>query len=335
MHKLRRILIPGLILVISFAMTSALLPGLPLRNGTSPRLVKIPVFPDQGHDAFFVTNGSEELSHIALYHEIGPSIEHARQADILLFGNSRQQTGLREEVINREARKLGLKTFTIATGHADKTRFALALIQKHDLKPRVVIASGGPFVFTEGLSPWAREVMAMSRWDAQKRFRERSVAWWVKSSLHRGLPRLDFFNTGPTYPWIHYRSEETGWWRNAFEPPGRYPVSVQPERRSYQFTLPLARELKQELDQRGALLVLTIVPYLDTRSGHLAYLSQELGVPYILPSFDGMQTADGTHLSRVSALRFSTEFWQSFVALKKVRKKLSLEKNYSTGQGGH
>ncbi len=325
MHKLLRTFRLVLIFVVSFAITFTLLPYLPLRNGSQARPVEIPAYPKQADDAFFVTNGSEELSHIALYHEIGASIEHARQADILLIGNSRQQTGLLEEVINIEASKLGLKTFTIATGHSDKTRFALELIRKHDLRPLVLINSGGPFVFREGLSPWAREVMAMSQWDAQKRFRERSAAWWVQSNLHRHLPRLDFFNTGPTYPWIHYRSEKTGWWRNALEPPGRIPVSVQAERASYRFTLPLARELKREMDERDALLVLTTVPYLNTRSGHLAYLSRELGIPYVLPSFDNMQTADGSHLNRDSALHYSGEFWRSFVALDEVRKKLSLE----------
>lgn len=325
MHILKKTLLPMLLLAIAFVLTSALLPRLPLRNGSVARAIQIPDYPDQGDDAFYVTNGSEELSHIALYHDIGASIRNARQADILLFGNSRLQTGLREEVIHEQAAKLGLKAFTIATGHADKTRFALELIRRYDLRPRVVVASGGSFVFTEGLSPWAREVMSMTRWQAYKRFWEQSSAWAVKSKLHRYLPRLDFFNTGPRYPWIHYRSDETGWWRNAIELPGRFPVSTQSERQSYRHTLPLAAELKQELDERDALLVLTMVPYMNTRSGHLPYLSGELGVPYILPSFDDLQTADGSHLDRESALRISKEFWQGFIGLETVRKKLSLE----------
>jgi len=317
--------IGGAMFLSAFVLTSLTLPWLPLRNGDRPRQVEIPAFPDQGKDAFFVTNGSRELSHIALYHDIGPSIEHARQADILIFGNSRQQTGLREEVIAEEARRLGLKAFTIATGHADKTEFALEIIRKHDLRPRVLIASGGPFVFTNGLSPWAQEVMGMSRWDAWKLFRERSASWWLQSRLHRYLPRLDFFHTGSVYPWIHYRSWATGWWRNALEPPGRFPVTEQPERDSYEHTLPLARELKRELDSRGAVLVLTMVPYTETRSGHLAYLSRELGVPYVLPSFVNLYTADGSHLDRESGLQISREFWQSFITLEDVRNKLSLE----------
>lgn len=325
MHRRQSIWMAGTLLLSAFALTSLALPRLPLRDGDLPRTVEIPAFPNQGADAFFVTNGSRELSHIALYHNIGPSIEHARQADILIFGNSRQQTGLREEVIAEEARRLGLKAFTIATGHADKTEFALAIIRKHDLRPRVVIASGGPFVFTGGLSPWAQEVMGMSRWDAWKLFQERSAGWWLQSRLHRYLPRLDFFHTGPVYPWIHYRSWMTGWWRNALEPPGRFPVTELPERDSYQHTLPLARELKRELDSRNALLVLTMVPYTGTRSGHLAYLSRELGAPYVLPSFENLYTADGSHLDRESGLQISREFWQSLIALESVRNRLSLE----------
>ena len=82
--------------------------------------------------------------------------------------------------------------------------------------------------------------------------------------------------------------------------------------------------LKQELDRRGALLVLSVVPYHDTRTGHLPFLSRELGVPMVLPSFDGVLTADGSHLSRSSAASYAEAFWSQFLALPEVRKKLSL-----------
>ncbi|MBT4519669.1 MAG: hypothetical protein HOC23_06665 [Halieaceae bacterium] len=165
----------------------------------------------------------------------------------------------------------------------------------------------------------------MNRWDALKRFWERSASWAVKSRLHRYLAHLNYFSSQPRYPWIHYRSEETGWWRNAVEPTRRYPVTVARELENYRHTLPLARELKRELDARDALLVLTMVPYLNTLSGHLPYLSQELAVPYVLPSFENMYTADGSHLHRVSAQAISAEFWQAFITLKPVRDKLSLK----------
>jgi hypothetical protein len=308
----------------SFALATWILPQIPMRPGSYPRPETIPEFAVPGDDAFFVTSHSHELSHLVLYHDIGESIANARQADILFFGNSRQQTGLREAVIVAEARKLGLRAFTIATGHADKTRFALELIRKHDLRPRVVVASGGPFVFTEGVSGWAQAVMNMSAWDARKEWWERSVAWSTARLIHRYLPKLDFFDQRLTSRWIHYRSEETGWWRNVREPGGRFPVKMKAERGNYRNTLQLATELKQEMEARGALLVLTMVPYGSTRSGHLPYLGQELGVPVVTPSFAGMETADGSHLNRRSALKISQDFWDRFVANEEVRSKLGL-----------
>jgi len=310
----------------SFAAATWTLQHLPMRPGKYPKVRTLPHFADPGADAFFVSDGKEELSHIALFHDFGPSIENARQADILLFGNSRQQTGLREAVIEKEARALGLKAFTIATGHADKTRFALDLIRKHDLRPRVVVASGGPFVFTEGLSPWAQKVVSMGRWEAWKFYWESQAAWLVQSRLHRYLPRLDYFDRRLGSRWILYRSAVTGWWRQVAEPNGRYPVSMKAERENYKYTLPLTRELKQELDQRGALLVLTMVPYRDTQSGHLSYLSAELGIPAVVPSFEGMQTSDGSHLNKESGLRISQDFWDQFIALAPVRERLGLDR---------
>jgi len=314
------------LLVASFAVAAWSLQHLQLRPGKYPKVQTLPRFANPGEDAFFISYGKDELSHIALFHDFGPSIENARQADILLFGNSRQQRGLREAVIEKEARALGLKAFTIATGHADKTRFALDLIRKHDLRPRVVVASGGPFVFTEGLSPWARRVVSMSRWEAWKYYWESQAAWLLQSRLHRYLPRLDYFDRRLGSSWILYRSAVTGWWRHVAEPNGHYPVSMKAEQKSYKNTLPMARELKQELDQRGALLVLTMVPYRETQSGHLSYLSRELGVPAVVPSFAGMQTADGSHLNRESALRISQDFWDQFITLAPVREKLGLDR---------
>ena len=86
----------------------------------------------------------------------------------------------------------------------------------------------------------------------------------------------------------------------------------------------MAQELKAELDSRGSLLILTIMPYRKVKTGHLPYLSKELGVPYILPPFDGLQTADSSHLAPDSADRISEYIWRALIDLPVVRKKLSL-----------
>jgi hypothetical protein len=315
----------SLIVLLSFLVSTRILPDLQLRPGHKAALQTIAHVPRQAGDYFWVTSGKEEISQMVLYHDIGDSIQHARQADILMFGNSRQQTGLREEVIVTQARKLGLKAFTIATGHAEKTRFALELIRKHDLRPRVLVISGGPFIFTEGVSGWAEEVMAMNRWSALKKAWELNAAWEVQSRLHQYLPRIDYFGEALVRGGIKYRSVTTGWWNIEFEPDDAYPVSTAPERPHYRFTLKLARELKNELDRRGTLLVLTVVPYTNTRTGHLPFLSEKLAVPFVLPAFDGMVTSDKSHLDRSSASLYSKAFWDEFIQLQEVREKLSID----------
>jgi hypothetical protein len=235
--------------------------------------------------------------------------------------------GLRERFIVPEAEKMGLKVFSLACGHSDKTRFALELIRKHDLRPKVVVASGGPHIFREGMSEVARQAMSMTRWQAMRKRLEVAGSWALLARLHTHVPRIDFFRQKLVSPWIIYRSARTGWWRPALEPNGRHPIRFAKERGNYRDLLPLARELKDDLDRRGALLVLTMVPYGDTRVGHLPYLATELGVPSVVPDFEDIFMADGSHLDRESAQRISIDFWQRFIALEPVRSRLALGAN--------
>ncbi|MCP4397463.1 MAG: hypothetical protein GY801_09230 [bacterium] len=84
----------------------------------------------------------------------------------------------------------------------------------------------------------------------------------------------------------------------------------------------MATEFKQEMDRINALVVLTVVPYRNTQIGHLAYLSEKLGVTVVLPPFDGLRLSDGSHLNRESARRFSKMFWDEFIATPEIRKRL-------------
>ena len=320
----RRPFASGLFLAASFVMAIFALSKLPLRGGEPPRLQWMPRFQVPGDDSFFVYSTGDEISHLVLYHDLGDSIENARRADILFLGNSRMPLGLREEVIVPEAAKLGLRVFSLATGHSEKVDFDLALIRKHNLRPKIVVAVGGPNYYHGGVSKRAAAAMKLTRWQAWKEWTEASSAWAFQRAVHSWLPKIDWNGQDLTSGWIIYRSARTGWWHPALEPAGRSPVKLAREDGSYERLLPEARKLKKELDSRGALLVLTMVPYGATRSGNISYLSHELDVPAVLPSFDGLSTSDGSHLNRESGERYAKEFWNQFIALPAVRQKLSL-----------
>lgn len=308
---------------VALVLALRLLPELPLGPQSSPRLLEIPPF-EVPSDSFFVEAAGDDLSQMVLWHGLGDSIENARRADILFIGDSRMPVGLREEIIVPAAAGLGLRVFSLACGHVERVPFALELIRKHDLRPKIVVAVGGPHIFRDMWSAPAEKARTLTRWQAWTTWIEADARWRLQSWLHSWLPKIDWFDRDLIKSWIIYRSARTGWLLPVVEPSQSIPVGVAADDPSYAKFLSLARDLKQELDRRGALLVLSVVPYRDTRTGHLPFLAQELGVPFVLPSFDGVVTADSSHLSRSSAASYAKAFWNQFVALPEVRQKLSL-----------
>jgi len=285
----------------------------------------MPSFDVPGDEVFFTYSASGERSHLALYHDFGDSIANARDADILFIGNSRMPLALREEVLVPAAEALGLKVFSVATGHSESVEFALELLRRHDLRPKVVVAVGGPNYYRDRLSDRGAAVAELTAWQAWKEWFESGMKWSFQRAIHSRLPKLDWFDQPLTTDWVIYRSSSTGWWRPAREPRGRIPVGYVRERQSYEQILPTARELRDEVRDRGGVLVLTAAPYQRTRSGHLPYLSDELGVPAVLPAMDEMFTSDGSHLDRDSGTRFARAFWAEFVSLDSVRRRLELD----------
>jgi len=207
------LLVCGLLVLVAFASTTFLL----ARLGTAQWM---PVFDVPGEDSFFVYSVSDELSQMVLYHGLGKSIANARRADILFVGNSRMPLGLREDVIVPAAEKLGLRAFSLGCGHSEKIRFALDLIRKHDLRPKVVVVVGGPNLFTEGLSGPAKHAEQMTRWQAWKEWTEAEGRWDFQRIVHSWLPKIDFVGQNLTSSWIIYRSSRNGWWLPAIEPQG-------------------------------------------------------------------------------------------------------------------
>jgi len=323
LHWSARIALAVALFAGSFALTVWALPNMELRPGGYPGKFTYDDVRDPSPDTYFVSRGQHALNHLTLYHDIGPSIDNARKADILIIGNSRALLGFSEKIFVSEAEKLGLRVFNLAMGHADSARLARDLLQRHDLRPRVLIVSGGWFFYGNRYSNWARQVIAMNRWQALKTYYEYSLAWELESRLHHYLPYLDQFHKRPGR-WVHYRSKTNGWYRPTQIPRSRYPIKIGRERDSYARSLPVAQALKTEMEQRGTQMVLTLLPFRKVQSGHLKYLSRELGVPYILPPFDGLATADGSHLTPDSAEQVSRYIWEELMNLPEVRAKLNL-----------
>ncbi len=300
--------------LLAFCFAVYTLPLLKFRPGEFPRTQSLSLSRAPVDGEFFVSHGNNEQSHLALYHGIGPSIHYARQADILIVGNSRAQLGLSESVFTTQAQSLGLSVFNLAVGHVGRIGFALDVIRRHDLRPRLVIVNGGPPVYRDIYSPWAEEVVGMTGWQARKAYFETFAGWQLRSRLGQVMPRLEYF-VEKHYRWVHYRSEQTGWYRNLQVPSQRYRVKDQAGMRKHPSSVAMARELQDELASWGGRMVLTIVPFARVNTGHLPVISEALGVSYIVPSFEGLETADGSHLAPASADIVSERIWRQLVTL--------------------
>ncbi len=325
----RRLAIGALLTLAGFLVAAVVLAALLPGPGW------VASFDVPGDDAFFVYAGGDELSHLALYHDIGDSIANARAADILFVGNSRMPLGLREEAIVAAARDSGLRVFSLALGHSSRARLAIDLIRRHDLRPPVVVAVGGPNYYADRLSERSAAVVAMTGWQARRAWIEAQASWWLRRLLHTWLPKLDLLGNAKPPDWVIYRSEETGWWRAAVEPATARPVRWARERADYRRQLPLARELRDEVESRGGRLVLSMVPHSATQSGHLPYLAEELGVAAVLPSVEDLATSDGSHLTRDSGTRYAQAFWRELMQVSEVRAKLGLAAVEQGGELAH
>jgi hypothetical protein len=146
------------------------------------------------------------LDHYILYHGFGESIRYAREADVLLVGNSQVAYGFSKSVLKEGQLTTGLKFYNLGFGYDERSKFALALIEKHDLRPQIVVAnalliSGASFFNTQA-SEFGQKVMESSRWEVWKTIWEWSLSWRVRqSALIEWLPN-----------WRELRPHGRIWW---------------------------------------------------------------------------------------------------------------------------
>ncbi len=272
------------------------------------------------------------IDHYILYHGLDESIRYAREADVLFLGNSQASFGFPKTVLKQGELETGLRFYNLAFGYGEGSKFALALIEKHDLRPRIVVVNAGFFderrFFMPRASEFGEKAMESSRWEAWKTIWEWKLTWRVRHfRLMEQLPdwrvlRPPFGMWSPRF--IICRSISSGPWHAHREnlrpvPVGTGTIPVDAYRESEAIddrTLSIAWEFKRALAERGTDMVLTVVPspvYWSQRH-QVASLAAAMKVPFISPTVTGLMTRDGAHLDDESAQRFGVRFLKDFDA---------------------
>ena len=307
----------GLLLTLGCLVVVPLPDNLGLRRGYTPMFE-----PPSG--GYIYTNAWQfETGQAMLYHDVGAAIDHARTADVILMGNSRVQFGVHEDTLLKLSREAGLRVYSLASGHSETAGFGYEVLRRHDLRPKMVVVLGGPFIYSNNRSDVARQSENMTRWEAHKQVYGTAASWNLRYRLHRLVPRLDWFDYPITSPHVIYRSIHSGLWRPAVRLPGVHPVSYRANQQELFRPLAFAGWLQGELARRNILLVAGIVPYGDTEDEYLSVLREKLGIPVVDVRLDDLKTSDGSHLGEDSAIRFTQAFWRNLLNLKEVREWLS------------
>ncbi len=251
------------------------------------------------------------LDHDVLYHGTdAEALTNLKRADILFVGTSRMMFAIRNRVLEPWAAAHGVTYYAFGFGYREGDTWALELIRKHDLRPRLVVVNVDGF-FARPLSPGALRTRRDSLFGARKRIWEGEAGHEARRFLHRVIPNwIDLYGR-PGFPFgnefIAYRSRRTGVW--AVSP---WPEAQMAAASAVYQVEPVgprigdaARAFKAELDARGSRMAVTYVPTPEGAGGNPVAIGAMLGVPVIGMNVTGLTSHDGSHLSEASAVFWS------------------------------
>jgi len=258
--------------------------------------------------------------HVLYFGTDAVAAEHLQRADVLLLGNSRLMFAARRRVLDPFFEARGQRYYVLGFGFREGDRFPLDIIEKFDLRPKVVIVNADGF-FTGAYSDFAREVRsdtAIGAWQLQ---RESEIGHEARRLVHQLVPNwIDLFGR-PGFPWrqelVIYRSRTNGTWFLSPWAEGLRRVESRPlhEPPLSEAEIAAARRFKAAMDRRGARLVLTYVPTSRPLGGGPALFADLLGVPFVMATPTGLRTEDDDHLDESSAAAWSTAFVRELESL--------------------
>jgi hypothetical protein len=265
-------------------------------------------------DYYLAHDHGGHVDHHVLYFGVdAEALDHLKRADVLFVGNSRLMFAARPGVLDGYFARRGLRYYVLGFGFREADRFPLAIIEKFDLRPRVVVVNADGF-FQDDLSPFARSVMKDTRFGAWKLGLEAETGHEIRRAVHQLVPNyVDLFGR-PGFPWgrelVIYRSRINGAWQLSPWEPGTAPVPG----RDVAFPplgrheVAAARRFKAAMEARGARIILTYVPTPRPQGGGPARFAELLGVPLVLAHPPGLMTEDSDHLDEPSAIAWSEAF---------------------------
>jgi hypothetical protein len=248
-----------------------------------------------------------------LYGLESAAVQRAKQAEVVVIGDSRVQFGFSTGAVRRYFADRGRMYYLLGMGYGSTSDYARALLRRHQLRPRVLIVNAEPYFTRDAPAVPAEVIRAtlLTRW-----------SYWRKGLFQRAhrpacdvAPALCREAAGG----VHRRVDNGEWLWVGLLVPGDLSVPfVEREIASEQAEESgrIAASFVAELGLDPSCVIVTAVPGLTAGRRQVATRIAELmRASAVLPVVDGLSSLDGDHLNAESAERWSAAFLQAADAL--------------------
>lgn len=253
-----------------------------------------PQFGDYEHGAYFFNLEPEAMARL-------------KGSDVVFFGSSRGQLALSTNALSRFFSERKVSAYLAGFGFNEAGAFPLALIRKHDVRPKVVVVLADPF-FRDWSSAHIRVTQA---------FR-----WRVVPEMYEFVQKKLFIAAGALYcdlrpaacattQAIVYRSRDDGAWHPSnFDRAAKFVVGEQGVSNltagMAAVDVDFAEKFIAATGVAKSCVVLSAAPSASVNSdAYVAEIGKRLGVRVALPKVPDLTTFDGSHLTAESAERWS------------------------------
>jgi hypothetical protein len=260
--------------------------------------------------------GGAQLDHAIVWNDIGSSVDNVRRADVLFFGSSQMQFGLPPHELRAFERRTRLSAFSLALPFGEGATFALELIEKLDLRPRVAVVNVTAF-FKDDETFAAAQVRGGSYWTAISTVWEErlaALAWPAASAV---FPT--FVTARPASALL--RSTTDGTWLPVRWAHVHVPVAT--KAMPMKWSVASAIRFRAMLATRGVSIVLVCVPDVEVpcSAEALRPLAVLMGASMVTPTPDApLWTGDLVHLCPLSGKRYGRAMLRELERVDAVRK---------------
>jgi len=251
-----------------------------------------------------------DYEHGAFHYNLEPgSVDAMRRADVLFLGNSRLQLGLDPVLLKESMSAAKLNYFVLGFGYSAQYRFALSLIMRYDLRPKVLVINADPF-FDDVLSAPARALLEKDSIEEYVRYSYRKLAQQAKVQVCAKGGFLHESRVCAGDRLVLLRNRLDGSWRMRAQitdgeviPSAGLESDAEPLFSLYADNV---LRLRAVSGVEPSCMILLNVPSYSTSLGIAKWLAQETGLIPILPIVTGLKSFDRSHLTSDSSSIWTT-----------------------------